>query len=579
MSDFEYDVVIVGSGFGGSVSALRASEKGYKVAVLESGQRMPDSKIPKTSWDLPHYLWFPGAEMYGIQRLEVLDDAFVMCGAGVGGGSHVYAQTLYVPPMRFFEAEEWSDITDWADELAPFIDQAQRMLGVTRVPYISNDADRILKLAAQGLTKDSAYNRAPAGVYFGSPGVEVDDPYFGGVGPRRTGCINCGNCMGGCGYNAKNKLNVNYLYLAEKLGADVHELSEVYDIVPLEGGGFEVHSRHPGWVQRGLHYGHKKFTAEQVIISAHAYGSSKLLTRLQHEGHLDQLSDQLGKRARTNSEMLLALTIPYEDWKADPERIHIMPGAVGITSAVWPDEFTSIEPCFYGVGSDLLSLMMTWHQHGHQDHPFEEWAKKFATDPRRILESFDARHWSERTVALLCMQTKDNYLDLFWHDGMLHSKQSDNPVQVHIPIIEKFSDQVAHLMGAQQDATAFEVINKAASAHFIGGITIAETPDKGAIDPYHRAFGYPGLHVIDGSVMPANPGVNPSLMITSLAERAMALWPNKGDEDQRPALGSSYKRVKPIMPHKPFVPAGAPGELRLTATKEQIIPAGPSDQN
>lgn len=576
MVAFDYDVLIVGSGFGGSVTAFRAAEKGYRVAVMESGRRITDDMVPKTSWDLPHYLWFPAAELYGIQRMEVLDNAFVMCGAGVGGGSHVYAQTLYVPPMNFYEAEEWASITDWADELAPYIDQATRMLGVQRLPYQPNDIDRLLHKAAKNLGRGASFNKAPAGVYFGKPGIEVDDPYFGGVGPRRRGCISCGNCMVGCGHNAKNKLNTNYLYLAEKLGAQVHPLSEVYEVTPLDGGGFEVLVRHPGWAQRAVHYDHKRFTAEQVVISAHAYGSSKLLTHMQHDGKLSGLSDQVGQRARTNSEMLLGLTIPYETWDANRERFHIEPGAIGISSAVWPDPATSIEPCFYGVGSDIISLLMTWHQHGHQDHPFEHWLGELVRDPALVMSSFDARHWSERTTILLCMQSKDNYIDLFWKDGMLHSKQgAGDPVKVHIPVVEKFTDEVAKLMGANETATAFEVINKAASAHFIGGLTIGESADKGVVDPYLRAFGHPGLHVIDGSVMPANPGVNPSLMITSLAERALSFWPNKGDEDPRPPLGSGYERVKAVLPHRPFVPAGAPGELRLTATKDEIIPARP----
>ncbi|MFV0489684.1 MAG: cholesterol oxidase, partial [Vibrio fluvialis] len=323
MSGSHYDVIVIG--FGGSVSAFRAAEKGYKVGVLEAGRRMPDEVIPETSWDLKDYVWFPGLELFGIQRLEMLDDVSIMCGAGVGGGSHVYMNTLYVPPAPFFEAKEWKDITAWDEELAPFIDQAKRMLGVNRVPYMSNDTDRILQKAAKSLGRSESYNRAPVGVYFGEPGVEVEDPYFGGVGPRRKGCINCARCMTGCGFNAKNKLNTNYLYLAEALGADVYELSEAYEIIPLDGGGFEIHTRHPGWVGRDPFYKHRKFTAKEVVVSAHAYGSAKLLTHMQHKGNLDRLSGQLGRRARTNSEMLLALTVPYETWQKDPERFHFTP--------------------------------------------------------------------------------------------------------------------------------------------------------------------------------------------------------------------------------------------------------------
>jgi len=204
---------------------------------MESGKRWRDEDIPKTQWNLPRFLWFPAAELYGIQRIEYLDDVLVLSGAGVGGGSHVYANTLYVPPKQFFDAPQWAGITDWADELAPCLDQATRMLGVVRYPYMPTDADRALQQVAIEMGRGETFNKAPVGVYFGSPGVEADDPYFGGVGPRRTGCISCGNCNIGCGHNAKNKLTTNYLYLAEKLGERVHELHEVYDLIPLDGGG------------------------------------------------------------------------------------------------------------------------------------------------------------------------------------------------------------------------------------------------------------------------------------------------------------------------------------------------------
>jgi cholesterol oxidase len=574
-----YDVIVIGSGFGGSVAALRATEKGYRVGVLESGKRWPDDHIPKTSWDVRNFVWQPEAEMFGIQRMEFLDDVLVLCGAGVGGGSHVYGNTLYVPPKRFFEAPEWSGITDWADETAPYIDLASRMLGVVRVPYMDTQADRVLRDVATDMGLGKSYNRAPVGVFFGEPGVEAEDPYFGGEGPRRSGCISCGNCLIGCGRNAKNKLNVNYLYLAEKYGAEVHELNEVHEVKPLDGGGFEVVARHPGLIGRMEHRYH--YTAEQVIVSAHAFGSAKLLHRLKHVGTLPGLSDELGKRARTNSEMLLSCVAPYGKWKHDPERLHLTPGSVSITSGVWPDPQTSIEPVVYGVGSDLMTFLMTYHQDGAQKHPTMGWLKELVEHPDKVLGGFDARHWSERMIVLLCMQTTDTSIELYWGDGLLRSREGGGtPPQPHIPVVENFAKRVTEKLRADgfpadERGLAFEVINKVASAHFIGGMGIGEDTDHGVVDPYQRAFGQPGLHVIDGSVMPANPGVNPSLMITALAERAMSFWPNKGEPDTRPQLGSGYERLQAVMPHKPIVPAGAPGELRLDATKEQIIPEYP----
>lgn len=576
MASFDYDVLIVGSGFGGSVAALRASEKGYRVGVMESGRRFRDEEIARTQWDLPGFLWFPAAELYGVQRIEYLDDLLVLSGAGVGGGSQVYANTLYVPPRKFFDAPEWSTITDWADELAPCIDQATRMLGAVRYPYQPTDVDRYMRSVAVDMGRGETFNKAPVGVYFGRPGVEAEDPYFGGVGPRRTGCISCGNCNNGCGHNAKNKLTSNYLFLAEKAGAQVHELEEVYDLTPLEGGGFEVQTRHPGWVERSAHLVRHHYTAEQVIVAAHAYGSSKLLHHMQHKGRLTGMSSQLGQRARTNSEQLLAITRTHAEWSHDPHRIQLTPGSVSITSGVWPDPVTSIEPVFWGLGSDLFALLVTEHQHGEQKHPTVNWLKDLAEDPVRVLGYDDARHWSERTVIMLCSQTTDTSIELYWKDGLLHSRHgSGDAPQIHIPIVEDYVDRLTAKMGGHEGALVFEVINRGASAHFVGGIPIGETSDTGAVDPYLRVFGQDGLHVMDGSVMPANPGVNPSLTITALVERAMSLWPNKGENDTRPSLGSGYERLPAVPPHRPLVPAGAPGELRLDAKQSDVIPEYP----
>ena len=575
MTGFDYDVLIVGSGFGGSVAALRAAEKGYRVGVMEAGRRWRDEDIPKTQWNLPHFLWFPAAELYGIQRMEYLDDVLILSGAGVGGGSHVYANTLYVPPKAFFDAPGWAGITDWADELAPCLDQASRMLGVVRYPYMPTDVDRALQQVAIEIGRGESFNKAPVGVYFGNPGVEAEDPYFGGVGPRRTGCISCGNCNIGCGHNAKNKLTTNYLYLAEQLGAQIHELHEVYDLVPLEGGGFEVHARHPGWAQRAAHLRRHTYTAQQVIVAAHAYGSSKLLLHMQHESRLTGMSSELGQRARTNSEQLLYVTRTHERWQRDPEKIHITPGSVTITSGVWPDPVTSIEPTYWGVGSNVFAFLGTYHQHGEQKQPFESWLKELVEHPAEVLAISDPRHWSERSFVALCMQTTDTSIELYWHDGLLRSRPSGTPPSVHIPVVEDFVDKLAKKLDSGQGALLTEVINRNASAHFVGGIPIGDSSRSGAVDPYLRLFGQPGLHVMDGSVMPANPGVNPSLMITALIERAMSLWPNKGDNDKRPPLGAGYERLAPIPPHRPVVPAGAPGELRLDARKSDIIPDYP----
>jgi cholesterol oxidase len=337
-----------------------------------------------------------------------------------------------------------------------------------------------------------------------------------------------------------------------------------------------VHTRHPGWAQRASHLHHHTYTAGQVIVAAHAYGSSKLLLHMQDEGRLTGLSSELGQRARTNSEQLLAITRTHEEWERDREKIRFTPGSVSITSGVWPDDETSIEPVYWGVGNDLFAFLTTYHQHGAQKHPTAKWVRKLLEHPSEVLGVSDPRHWSERTVIMLCSQTTDTSIELYWHDDLLRSRPSNGSAPlVHVPIIEDFVDRMAAKMNGHEASLPFEVINRTASAHFTGGIPIGDSSESGAVDPYQRVFGQPGLHVMDGGVMPANTGVNPSLTITALAERAMSLWPNKGDADARPPLGSGYERVDPVMPHRPVVPAGAPAELRLDAKKADVIPEYP----
>ena len=567
--------LIIGSGFGGSVAALRAAEKGYRVGVMESGRRWKDEDIPKTQWDLAHFVWFPAAELYGVQRIEYLDDVLVLSGAGVGGGSHVYASTMYVPPKQFFDAKEWAGITDWADELAPYFDQAARMFGVVRYPYMPTDVDRAIKQVANDIGRGETHNKAPLAVYFGTPGVEADDPYFGGVGPRRTGCISCGNCNNGCGHNAKNKLTTNYLYLAEKLGARVHDMHEVFDLVPLEGGGFEVHARHPGWAQRAGHLHHNTYTAEQVIVAAHAYGSAKLLHHMQHKGRLTGLSSELGKRARTNSEQLLYITRTHAEWERDRERIHIMPGSVTITSGTWPDPVTSIEPTYWGLGSNVFAFLGTYHQHGEQKHSFESWLKEILKHPSEEILPADPRHWSERSFVALCSQTTDTSIELYWHDGLLHSKPSGTPPSVHVPAIEDFVDRVATQLGAHEAALATEVINRNASAHFVGGIPIGESSRDRR-----------------GRPLPAN--VRPAGPARHGRERdAGQSWREPVALDHRPrrtrdvalartrASKTSAAAGLRLRAHRPGHAAPRvrarrrPGELRLDANEADVIPAYP----
>lgn len=561
MSGFDYDVIIVGSGFGGSVAAMRATEKGYRVGVMEAGRRFLESDIPKSSWDVKKFVWQPELELFGMQRVEFLDDVLVLSGAGVGGGSQTYANTLYVPPVEVWDNPLASDITDWASELSPHYDQAQRMLGVVRGPYMDSDSDRMIREVAIEMGREQMFSRPPMGIYFGTPGVEVDDPYFGGVGPRRTGCINCGNCMIGCGHGAKNKVTENYLFLAEKYGADVHEFHEVRKVEPLPDGGYQVSTYHPGL--RRLFGRDRHYTAEQVIVSAHAYGTGKLLAHMKHEGVLPHLSDRLGRYARTNSESLLSIYRTVKEYEEHPERFHITPSAASVTGCISPDDNSLLGPVKYGVGSDIMALLYTYHDQSGDPHHFRQWLKHLVEHPRETFQADATSHWAQRNVNLLCMEDLDNHIDLYWHDGMLRSKHDPGQEMPAVqPIVNETANRIAEKMGGRVAGEVFEVGGRSASAHFMGGVLPGDNAERGVTDPYSRLFGHPGLHVMDGSNIPVNLGRNPSLTIAAMAERAMSFWPNKGDVDTRPPLGSGYERIAGVMPHRPFVPAGAPGELR-----------------
>ena len=563
MAAFDYDVIVIGSGFGGAVAAMRAAEKGYSVAVLEAGRRWPDAELPKTDWRLDKFMWEPEVEMFGIQRMRYLTDVIVLGGAGVGGGSLVYGNTLYYPHDKFFAASTWSHITDWKAETAPYYELTQRMFGVGPSPYMDTDGDRAVRAVSKEMKRP--FVRAPLGIYFGRPGVEVDDPYFGGVGPRRTGCISCGNCMIGCAYGAKNKLSANYLHLAEHAGAVVHDMREVHELKPIDGGGWSVTARKPGTIGLVEHRHH--YTAQQVIVSAHAYGTAHLMLQMQHEGHLANLSTEAGKRARTNSEALISVARDEATYKADPDQFHFAPGGSAVTAVIQADEESTMGPVYYGPGSNSMAMLYTTMT-GAAEHPFKAWAKELVRHPGKTITVDDPRNWTERGFNMLCMRDHDDWLDLHWKDGMLHSKPG--AAGAPPPLLEVANDvarRVADNVDGHPAQTWFAVADRATSSHFIGGMTMGDNDEQGAIDPYQRVFNYPGLHIMDGSVIAANPGVNPSLSISALAERAMSFWPNKGENDPRPPLGSGYERIAPVMPHRPIVPVGAPGEYRLDATE------------
>ncbi|MDV6233609.1 GMC family oxidoreductase [Rhodococcus cercidiphylli] len=557
MSD--YDVLIIGSGFGGSVAALRAVEKGYRVAVLESGRRFEDDELPKTSWRLRKYLWAPALGCYGVQRIHLLPDVLVMAGAGVGGGSLNYANTLYQPPAKFFEDPQWGSITDWQRELNPYYDQARRMLGVETNPTITA-SDKVMKEVAEDMGVGDTFTSTPVGVYFGDRGRTAPDPFFGGAGPERTGCTECGACMTGCRVGAKNTLVKNYLYLAEHAGAHVLPLTTVVDVRP-NGAGYDVVTRRTGGKLRRKE---KTITADQVIFSAGTYGTQKLMLAAKEKGSLPRLSDKIGSLVRTNSEAVLAAT-------ARGREVDYHEG-VAITSSFHPDDHTHIEPVRYGKGSNAIGLLQTVLSDGGGKMPRVLKTLGVALrHPGAAVRSLSVHRWSERTVIALVMQTDDNSLELGSKKGPFGRRLTSrpgvgDPPPQWIPQGHEAIRLLADKIGGDPGGSIAEIVNIPMTAHFLGGCAIGDSPQTGVIDGYQRVYGYEGLHVLDGSAVSANLGVNPSLTITAQAERAMALWPNKGEPDRRPAVGSGYQEIAPTQPVQPVVPVSAPGALRLPLT-------------
>jgi cholesterol oxidase len=549
-----FDVVIVGSGFGGSVAALRLTEKGYRVAVLEAGRRFADDEFAETSWNLRRYLWAPRLRCFGIQRIHLLRNVMVLAGAGVGGGSLVYANTLYRPLKPFYEDRQWAHITDWQDELEPFYDQASRMLGVVTNPT-TTPSDVVMQKVAKDMGVEDSYHATPVGVFFGEPGQKAPDPYFGGAGPERTGCTECGSCMSGCRVGAKNTLVKNYLYLAEKLGAKVFPLTTVTQLNE-SNGRWTIDTTMTGGKAKAT------FTADQVVIAAGTWGTQQLLHKAKATT-LPKISAKLGELTRTNSESIIGAA----RYTVDPDTDFTQ--GVAITSSIHPDEITHIEPVRYGKGSNAMGMLQTLATDGALSTPrWLQFIKQAVRHPLRLLRLLSVHRWSERTVILLVMQSLDNSITTFLKRGKLTSKQGHgDPNPAFIPAGHEANLLAAKHIDGMAGGTWGELFNIPLTAHFIGGCAIASAPDQGVIDPYHRVFHYPGLSVVDGAAISANLGVNPSLTITAQAERAFSLWPNKGEQDQRPEQSLPYRRVNPTKPKNPAVPDHAPAALRLPIVK------------
>jgi cholesterol oxidase len=540
--DHDYDWLVIGSGFGGSVAALRLREKGHRVGVLECGRRFGDDDLPRSTWDLRRYFYAPRLGMRGIFRLSTFRDVTVVSGAGVGGGSLGYANTLYRAPQRFYSDRRWADLNDWESALAPHYDEAERMLGVTEVEA-DDPADQLLREYGREIGADETYAKTRVGVYFGEPGVKVADPYFGGEGPDRTGCVLCGRCMVGCPHNAKNTLVKNYLWFDERKGAEVLAEHEVVDVRPAgapDGSeGYVVTTERPGaWLRKRR----RTFTARGVVLAAGALGTNKLLAGAKLGGSLPRVSDFLGKDVRTNSEAILAVTLP--DDQVDLIR------RVAISSSVYPDPDTHIETVTYGDAGDSVNMLYTLMvgDGTRVTRPLKLLAT-IARHPVRLLRTLNPRGWSRRTIIVLVMQTLDNAIALKPKRTLggrirLQTQQDpDRPNPTFIPVANHFAAWLAERTGGIAQSSVMEAtLNIPSTAHILGGAVIGADPSSGVVDARQCVFGYENLLVCDGSAIPANVGVNPSLTITALAEHAMAHVP-PNPRDQLPADVTSRAKV------------------------------------
>jgi cholesterol oxidase len=537
---FDFDWVVIGSGFGGSVSALRLAEKGYSVAVIEQGRRWADEEFARSAWQVWKAQWAPRLGMRGIMRITPFRHVNVLTGVGVGGGSLTWANTSYVPGSdAFYRHPQWDSLGDWRARLAPHFETARRMLGVEE-PEFDGPSERLMRDLAEDLGVPDSYRTTPVAVYMGEPGVEVRDPYFDGEGPDRTGCLRCGQCVLGCRYGAKNTLVKNYLWLAERRGVEVREGRQVVELRPLGAadgsGGWEVvHVPTPPARNRAR----QSLKARGVVLAGGTLGTNELLLRCRERGGLPRLSPRLGRLVRTNSEAITAATAdrPDADYTTD----------VTITASIFPDPETHITNNTYGAAGDANSALFTLLTGGGSrlTRPLRLIANLIC-HPGRAFRSLNPFGWSRRTVIFTTMQTAERSVSLvlrrrrFGQGTVLDTESDEGGVAAsYLPVANRVASLAARRMGGYAQSTLPDVIRAVpATAHFLGGCVIGDSPERGVVDEGQRVFGYRNLMIVDGSVMPANPGVNPSLTITALAEHAMAGVPAAERETGEGGSGS-----------------------------------------
>ncbi len=526
MSELHFDAIVVGSGFGGSVSALRLAEKGHRVLVLEQGRRFGPDDFPETNWELPRWLWERALGLHGLFRMSFLQHITVLHGVGVGGGSLVYANTLPTPKDEFFRAPSWGHLADWQTELTPHYATARRMLGSNRNPTTTR-GDRVLLEIAKELGREADFSPTDVGVFFGESGKRVPDPYFGGEGPERVGCTHCGGCMTGCRVGAKNTLDRNYLYLAEKRGVRVRPETEVVAVRPRSWGGWQVETRR----SLGGSEDPQRFTADRVVLAGGVMGTVPLLLRMKRERDgLPDLSDRVGDFVRTNSEALIGVVAP--------DKGESFAHGVAITSILHTDEHSHIEPCRYGEGSGFFRTLALPHAPGETIAARLVGAiKGVAKDPLRWLRAVAVHDFAKQSQILLYMRTLDGTLSLRlgrsvrngFREGLI--TKLDDPTRAPKAFLAE-ATELARRFADKVDGVSMSIITETllgvpSTAHILGGACMGKDRDEGVIDAEHRVFGYDGLYVVDGAAVSANPGVNPSLTITALAERAAGYWPQR----------------------------------------------------
>ena len=525
----DYDFIVIGSGFGGSVSACRLSEKGYKVAVLEMGKRWKPEDFPKTNWNLKRYFWAPLFRCFGFFRLSLFRHAWVLSGVGVGGGSLVYANVLLEPDAKVWQDPAWKDLEDWKSVMPSFYQRARTMLGAEENPHLG-PADRMLKESAEAEKLGDSFKKTTVGVYFGNPGETVSDPYFGGQGPDRTGCKLCGGCMVGCRHGAKNSLDFNYLYFAEKQGARIFPDTEVLDVQPLQANpegkkGYQIFCREntPNGTQV-----ERSFKARGIVFSAGVLGTLPLLLKLRQNGSLPNLSARLGDQTRTNSESLIG--IRCDDAPED------LSEGIAIGSGFMLDEETQVEAVRYPKGSDVMGLTATLMTHSTPGwRRISAWLMEILKKPIEFLKTLKIVGWAEKSIILLVMQTCDSSFQMrlkrsWWCPWKKSLKSVGKRVPPFIEPANRFAEKMAQRFQGKPLTALTEIFfNVPTTAHILGGSIMGKSSSEGVIDSQNRVFHYKNMYVCDGSMIGANLGVNPSLTITALSERAMSHVPSKAE--------------------------------------------------